>query len=135
MDDEIQFFPFKAYPQQNKLMKFLVNSLLRTKNVEDEDDNSPKIILIESPTGTGKTMMILSSLMEYLNRINNKEGINDDNKDGNNTKDDDDWLNDFGKNEKEQKLDDGENKIKKINEKMDFIMSNIKKKIQKNEKK
>ena len=137
-----KFFPYKAYPQQAKLMDFLINALLNTKNNEIEDDTSPKIILIESPTGTGKTMMILSSLMEYLDKrdkINtkkeNKENNKDIKKNNNDDEEEEDWLKDFGKNpiEKDNNNIQNDNKIKKINEKMDLIMNNIKKKIKKKE--
>ena len=134
-----KYFPYKAYPQQKKLMNFLIQSLLQAKNIEIEDPSSPKILLIESPTGTGKTMMILSSLLEYLDKKNfnnkkeeKKEDINEKNKE----EEEEDWLKNFGENPKEEinsnnKLED--NKIKKVKEKMDFIMINIKKKIQKKE--
>ena len=143
-----KFFPYKAYPQQIKLMNFLVEALSNTKNNDIEDDISPKIILIESPTGTGKTMMILSCLMEFLdskNKINNIDENIKDNKDNKVLKNDEnengneeeDWLKNFGQNQNNENLNDNqikeENKIKKINEKMDLIMTNIKKKIKKKE--
>ena len=134
-----KFFPYKAYPQQIKLMNFLVSALLKTKNNDIEDDSSPKIILIESPTGTGKTMMILSCLMEFLDKINkiiNKEEKTDNKKDNidvNNNDEEEDWLKDFGKNQNKANANkiEEDNKIKKINQKMDFIITNIKKKIKK----
>ena len=122
-------------------MNFLIKALLNTKNNDIEDDNSPKVILIESPTGTGKTMMILSSLMEFLDQKNNvnkketeeKNNINDD-YNNNEEQEEEDWLKNFGLNKTEE--NDGkskeENKLEKINEKMDLILTNIKKKINKN---
>ena len=137
-----KYFPYRAYPQQSKLMNFLIDALLKTRNIEVEDDKSPKIILIESPTGTGKTMMILSSLMNYLDKINNQNNNIENNKINNNNQNDkdneEDWLKNFDMNNnlKENKnKNEEENKIKKINEKMDLIISNIKKKIKKNDNK
>ena len=136
-----KFFPYKAYPQQIKLMNFLIKVLLNTKNNDVEEDKSPKIILIESPTGTGKTMMILSCLMEFLNKknnlINDNKGkeIKEINSPNNNEDDEEeDWLKNFGINksgENENKTKE-ENKLKKVNEKIDLILTNIKKKINKN---
>ena len=136
-----KYFPYKAYPQQKKLMDFLIQSLLKTKNIEEDDENSPKILLIESPTGTGKTMMILSSLLEFLEEKNLKNKNKEKNEikkitnDKNDEEEEEDWLKNFGENPKEElngnKIE--ENKVKKINEKMDFIMINIKKKIKKEE--
>ena len=54
-----KYFPYKAYPQQKKLMNFLIQSLLQTKNIEIEDPSSPKIFLIESPTGTDDFKLII----------------------------------------------------------------------------
>ena len=136
-----KFFPYNAYPQQIKLMNFLVDALSNTKNNDIEDEISPKIILIDSPTGTGKTMMILSCLMEFLDKknksINKEENVKDlkENKELKNdeNEEEEDWLKNFGKNQNEEndnKIKE-ENKIKKINEKMDLIMTNIKKKIKK----
>ena len=126
-----KFFPYKPYPEQILLMNFLTQALLNTKDIDNDSNNnsSPKIILIESPTGTGKTMMLLSSLLEFLDKIkNNKENI--ENKSSN--EDEEDWLIHFGENkEKKEEENIEEDKKKKINEKMDLILSNIKKKINK----
>ena len=118
-EKENKYFPYKALPQQIKLMTFLTEALLRVKNndIGKEDDKSPKVLLIESPTGTGKTMMILSSLINYLKNKNRNEENNGD------------WLDNFGINENE--VEKAANQKKKINEKMDLIISNIKKKIKK----
>ena len=126
-----KYFPYEPYPEQIKLMNFLTQALLSTKDIDNESNNnySPKIILIESPTGTGKTMMLLSSLLEFLEEIkNNKE--NTENEKSN--EDEEDWLINFGKNKEEKEEQNiEEDKKKKINEKMDLIMSNIKKRINK----
>ena len=126
-----KFFPYKPYPEQILLMNFLTQALLNTKDIDNDSNNnsSPKIILIESPTGTGKTMMLLSSLLEFLDKIkNNKENI--ENKSS--KEDEEDWLIHFGENkEKKDEENIEEDKKKKINEKMDLILSNIKKKINK----
>ena len=128
-----KYFPFKPYPQQIKLMNFLTEALLQTKDVDIIENNNysnPKIILIESPTGTGKTMMLLSSLLEFLTKIKNTK----ENKDNNNSNEEEDWLINFGNNPQEKEEENiEENKMKKINEKMDLILSNIKKKINKKE--
>ena len=130
-EDINNFFPYKPYPQQLKLMNFLTKALLNTKDLDDntqkgKESLSPKIILIESPTGTGKTLMILSSLLEFLYKVkNNDKNNNDDN-------DEEDWLKNFGNNEKIEKGENFEkDNKKKIEEKMDLILSNIKKKINK----
>ena len=125
-----KYFPYEPYPEQIKLMNFLTETLLKTKDIDNIENNnsSPKIILIESPTGTGKTMMLLSSILDFLSK--SKDNKENDNING----EEDDWLNDFGKNkEKDSKEKIEEDQKKKINEKMDLILNNIKKKINKNE--
>ena len=64
-NSDISYFPFTPYIAQEKLMTFLYNSLIELNK------SKIKIIIIESPTGTGKTLMILSTLMKYLNYIYN----------------------------------------------------------------
>ena len=120
-EKENKYFPYKAFPQQIKLMNFLTEALLKVKNndIGKEDDKSPKVILIESPTGTGKTMMILSSLINYLVKKNKNRKEEDK----------EDWLNNFGVNDNE--VENTKNQKKKIDEKMDLIITNIKKKIKK----
>ena len=126
-----KYFPYEPYPEQIKLMNFLTQALLSTKDIDNESNNnsSPKIILIESPTGTGKTMMLLSSLLEFLENVkNNKDNIENEKSND----DEEDWLINFGKNKEEKEEQNiEEDKKKKINEKMDLIMSNIKKRINK----
>ena len=95
-----KYFPYKPYPQQIKLMSFLTKALLSTKDIENNENNSPKIILIESPTGTGKTMMILSSLLEFLTQIKNNNNKNIENEISN--EDEEDWLKNFGNNKEEE---------------------------------
>ena len=124
-----KYFPYEPYPEQIKLMNFLTETLLKTKDIDNIENNNscPKIILIESPTGTGKTMMLLSSILDFLSK--SKDNKENDNING----EEDDWLNDFGKNkEKDSKEKIEEDQKKKINEKMDLILNNIKKKINKN---
>ena len=125
------FFPYVPYPEQIKLMNFLTKALLNTKDIDSDSNNnsSPKIILIESPTGTGKTMMLLSSLLDFLDQIKNKKENLDKN---NSNEDEEDWLINFGENiEKKEVENIEEDRKKKINEKMDLILSTIKKKINK----
>ena len=127
-----KYFPYEPYPQQIKLMNFLIKALLNTKDIENTEKNYPKVILIESPTGTGKTMMLLSSLLEFLDQSKNNDNKNKET-DNSNNEDEEDWLKNFGKNE-ESELEgkkEEEDRIKKVNEKMDLILSNIKKKINK----
>lgn len=47
-------FPFTPYPQQESLMKSLVKSLQLRENA-----------LIESPTGTGKTLCLLCAILAW----------------------------------------------------------------------
>ena len=107
-EESILFFPYSPYSQQIKLMNFLSESLLNTKDINYKENNPsyPKVILIENPTGTGNTTMILSCLLEYLNKVQN-----------NNIK---------------QKIDNTKNskedKKKKTKEKLGLIKNNIKKK-------
>ena len=107
-EESIQFFPYSPYSQQINLMNFLSKSLLNTKDINYKENNPsyPKVILIENPTGTGNTTMILSCLLEYLNEVKN-----------NNIK---------------QKIDNTKNskedKKKKTKEKLGLIKNNIKKK-------
>jgi Rad3-related DNA helicase len=114
-------------------MNFLIKALLNTKDIENTEKNYPKVILIESPTGTGKTMMLLSSLLEFLDQSKNNDNKNKESDNSNNEEDEEDWLKNFGKNEEsEYEGKKGEeDRIKKVNEKMDLILSNIKKKINK----
>ena len=128
-----KYFPYEPYPQQIKLMNFLTQALLSTKDIDNTENNYPKIILIESPTGTGKTMILLSSLLQYLTEIKN---INNKIENDESNNEEEDWLKDFGKNpEEKEKENKEEDKMKKINEKMDLIISNIKKKINKSQEK
>ena len=125
------FFPYEPYPEQIKLMNFLTKALLNAKDIDSDSNNnsSPKIILIESPTGTGKTMMLLSSLLDFLDQIKNKKENLDKN---NSNEDEEDWLINFGENIEKREVENiEEDRKKKINEKMDLILSTIKKKINK----
>ena len=103
-------------------MNFLTETLLKTKDIDNIENNnsSPKIILIESPTGTGKTMMLLSSILDFLSK--SKENKENDNING----EEDDWLNDFGKNkEKDSKEKIEEDQKKKINESINALIENL----------
>ena len=85
-NSDISYFPFTPYIAQEKLMTFLYNSLIELNK------SKIKIIIIESPTGTGKTLMILSTLMKYLNYIYNNNSKKKNNNDNNKYN----WLNNFG---------------------------------------
>ena len=111
-NSNISYFPFKPYIAQEKLMNFLYNSLIEL------NESKIKILIIESPTGTGKTLMILSTLMKYLNYIyndnSNKKNINDNN--------DDNWLNNFGN---ESNIVNNDNFPNKFNLLMKKLTSNL----------
>ncbi|KAL5035639.1 hypothetical protein RTP6_003303 [Batrachochytrium dendrobatidis] len=47
-------FPFQPYPQQNALMTTIINALQKSENA-----------LVESPTGTGKTLCLLCSTLAW----------------------------------------------------------------------
>eukprot|EP00834_Sanchytrium_tribonematis_P003004 NODE_106_length_19060_cov_0.700227.p1 type:complete len:684 gc:universal NODE_106_length_19060_cov_0.700227:2282-231(-) len=48
-------FPFKPYPSQLEVMKIIGNAI-----------NQDKIAIIESPTGTGKTLMLLCAILSHF---------------------------------------------------------------------
>ena len=110
-NSNISYFPFKPYIAQEKLMNFLYNSLIEL------NESKIKILIIESPTGTGKTLMILSTLMKYLNYIyndnSNKKNINDNN---------DNWLKNFGN---ESNIINNDNFPNKFNLLMKKLTSNL----------
>lgn len=55
--EEKKYFPYDEFPAQESLMSNLYTNLL---------DENKKVLLMESPTGTGKTLMLFSTLMRYL---------------------------------------------------------------------
>ena len=117
------YFPYKPYEAQEKFMDFLVEGLNNSLN----ENNKIKILLMESPTGTGKTLMLLSSAMKYLFKIkylNNLENKNNENED----EDEDDWFNDFGNNKKINKKEEN------ISNKVDLILNKITSNLKKNKK-
>ena len=56
-------FPFEAYPCQIKFMEANIRALLNTANA-----------ILESPTGTGKTLCLLCSTIAYQLHLRRKEG-------------------------------------------------------------
>ena len=56
-----KYFPYTPYPPQYLFMSSLYKTL---------QDPNFKFSLFESPTGTGKTLMLLSTLFQYLDSLN-----------------------------------------------------------------
>ena len=110
LKNEINYFPYEMYNAQVKFMDFLYEGLCKGLN----DNNKIKILLMESPTGTGKTLMLLGTAMKYLSKIKNDINNND-----NFEENDDDWFNDFGKNKSINKKENN------ISNKVDLILNKI----------
>jgi chromosome transmission fidelity protein 1 len=77
------FFPHTPYDSQKLFMQNIIETL-----------QHKKVGIFESPTGTGKSLTLLSAVMEFLQKENAR--LEDNEK----KEDDLDWLNDFGKNKK-----------------------------------
>lgn len=89
------YFPYIPYESQIQFTEALFNLL----------KNKIKVGIFESPTGSGKSLCLLSSIFKFLDFIrykNNKNGILDNEKDGidqqKESGKEDDWLSEFGKN-------------------------------------
>lgn len=106
-NNELLYFPFTPYPQQK---------LLITKIISFLKDDSTKIGFFESPTGTGKSLCLLSSCLYYLKNIENSEDchiVEHDKKESNtlvsieNNLDNEEisWLLEFGKRKIESKVE------------------------------
>lgn len=104
---KFKYFPYEPYGSQQKLMEELYRLL-----------NNKKIGVFESPTGTGKTLTVISSILQYFDnrqkdeKYNNKDiikqdkdcngdcnGINNDfvSELAKESNSDFSWLNNFGK--------------------------------------
>ena len=57
-------FPFSPYPAQEAYSEKMKEALLQAQNA-----------LLESPTGTGKTMALLCTALQYQKKMNNKSKI------------------------------------------------------------
>ena len=95
-----EFFPFKPYEPQTNFMKVMEKTLF-----------DKKVGLLESPTGTGKSLMMLSVALGYINK---KKGENQKETHSNS----DNWLDNFGgtpkKNSKKNKKTITDDKINLI---------------------
>ena len=111
---KFDFFPYQPYQAQQKFMEECY------KGLKDKD---VKVMLMESPTGTGKTLMMLSAafkLLEEKKEEKRKEKEQREKKENKNEKEDD-WLSAF---------DDSnsitENIVKKKVDKVDLLYTKIK---------
>ncbi len=117
LNTEQPFFPYSPYASQNIFMNSLFNLL----------KNNKKVGIFESPTGTGKSLCLLSGIFQFLEYKKterqkfNKEISLDKNISSNNKncflikEDEEDWLSCFG-----QKNNDNNNQFKKEKSKMKF---------------
>ncbi|XP_072998830.1 uncharacterized protein [Typha latifolia] len=84
---EFPAFPFKPYRIQSEFMAFLYDSLERGS-----------VAMLESPTGTGKTLSIICSAMQWLvDRRKQQQQMrpNPNGKTDDNEEDEPDWMRDF----------------------------------------
>ena len=59
------YFPYKPYEKQITYMKSIIQTLNKKYLSEDNDFNA--LAALESPTGTGKTLCLLCSLLAWVN--------------------------------------------------------------------
>ena len=59
------YFPYKPYEEQIIYMKSIIQTL--NKKYSSEDVNFNALAALESPTGTGKTLCLLCSLLAWVN--------------------------------------------------------------------
>lgn len=71
MDDIHVYFPYKPYPDQVKYIESVIQALNNRQNA-----------LLESPTGTGKTLCLLVSTIAWLAHQRNKDKSSDQYSDG-----------------------------------------------------
>ncbi|CAI9753805.1 unnamed protein product [Fraxinus pennsylvanica] len=113
---EIEFpaFPYKPYPIQMDFMKFLYQSL-----------DKGGISMLESPTGTGKTLSIICSALQWLVDkkrqesikgslgLNLKENLGNESCLDNDTDNEPDWMRNFVPNKESDKREKKKTKEKK----------------------
>ena len=85
----LYFFPYEPYEAQKKFM---------TECEKGFDEKDTKVMLFESPTGTGKTLMMMSVALSYLNKIREKKEKQISSKKEKKEKEDD-WLSAFDSNQ------------------------------------
>ncbi|KAL3840893.1 hypothetical protein ACJIZ3_025484 [Penstemon smallii] len=83
---EFPAFPYKPYSIQLDFMKFLYQSL-----------DKGGVSMLESPTGTGKTLSMICSALQWLVDKKNLENFKTNNEDGKSGDDDDepDWMKNY----------------------------------------
>lgn len=113
----LYFFPYKPYEAQKKFM---------TECEKGFDEKDTKVMLFESPTGTGKTLMMMSAALSYLNKIREKKEKHISSKKEKKEKEDD-WLSAFDSNQPLViESNTKNNKIKKSVDKVDYLLTKIK---------
>ena len=65
IEDIEVYFPYKPYEKQITYMKSIIQTLNKKYSSEDIDFNA--LAALESPTGTGKTLCLLCSLLAWVN--------------------------------------------------------------------
>ena len=65
IEDIEVYFPYKPYEKQITYMKSIIQTLNKKYLSEDNDFNA--LAALESPTGTGKTLCLLCSLLAWVN--------------------------------------------------------------------
>lgn len=83
-------FPVEPYPQQLELMKVINDGLDKARS-----SGKPTLLLLESPTGTGKTMSLICSILHWIDKSREMNLTNDS--------DELDWVREFEHKEKLQR--------------------------------
>lgn len=110
----LYFFPYEPYEAQKKFM------------IECEKgfhEKETKVMLLESPTGTGKTLMMMSAALSYLNKVREEK----EKKISSKKEKEDDWLSAFDSNQPLViESNTKNNKTKKTVDRMDYLLTKIK---------